>query len=319
MAPRIISIALLRLTTTLVLYCGVTRAQTPDPLSFFPYNTGNMWEYFWVEIPLVDTLQTFIVQDSVGSDGRIYVTKQSRWINPIVPVQEWPRRVSIDTTLKQVWGDWGYGFGILYKLNALQGDKWVISTRGGGGIEMCRVYSVEQAALFGRQTTIKRYVDYQARDSTDTLGFVREVSWLASGFGLIYFTCPDCFYYISLKGAVIDGVLYGDTTRVVTSVQNFSATVPTQFALSQPYPNPFNPSTTVSMTIRASDSISLIICDALGKEVRTLIDNETFGSGPQQMMWDGTTDDGRTASSGVYYCRLFGNGNSIARSMILLR
>ncbi|MEK7251036.1 MAG: hypothetical protein AAB209_11520, partial [Bacteroidota bacterium] len=130
MAPRIISIALLRLTTTLVLYCGVTRAQTPDPLNFFPYSTGNMWEYFWVEPGYPGTLQSFMFRDSVGTDGRIYVTKRSRFINPIVPVQEWPRRVSIDTTLKQVWGDLGYGFGILYKLNALQGDKWVISTRG---------------------------------------------------------------------------------------------------------------------------------------------------------------------------------------------
>jgi hypothetical protein len=278
-----------------------------------------MWEYFWVEIPLVDTLQTFIVQDSVGSDGRIYLTKRSRWINPIVPVPEWPRQVSIDTALKQVWGRLGFGLGILYKLAANRGDQWVVS-RLAGGYEVCRVVGVEQTSLFGRQTTIKRYHYYLTADSTDTTG--RSVSGLyalAAGFGLIYFTCPDCFYYISLKGAVIDGVLYGDTTRVITSVSNFSATVPTQFALPQPYPNPFNPSTTISFNLPASDRISLIIYDVLGKKVRTLIDNERFGSGPQQMVWDGTTDDGRTASSGTYYCRLFGNGNSITRSMILLR
>ena len=315
-----IFVSLLLLQTVLCSHESRTFAQTIDPLSFFPYNTGNMWEYFWVEMPLVDTLQSFMFRDSVGIDGRLYVTKRSRWINPIVPVHVHPERVAIDTTLKQVWGDLGFGLGILYKLTAQRGDQWVVIRFGGGRYEMCRVVGVEQTILFGRQTTIKRFHYYLTADSTDTTGYsVNGLYALAAGFGLIYFTCPDCFYYISLKGAVIDGVLYGDTTRVVTSVQNFSATVPTQFALSQPYPNPFNPSTTISFNIPASDRISLIIYDALGKEVRTLIDNERFGSGPQQMMWDGTTDDGRTASSGVYYCRLFGNGTSITRSMILLK
>jgi hypothetical protein len=314
-----IFVTLLLLQTVLCRHESRTFAQTIDPLSFFPYRTGNMWEYFWVEIPLVDTLQTFIVQDSVGSDGRIYVTKQSRWINPIVPVHVHPERVAIDTTLKQVWGDLGFGLGILYKLNAQRGDQWVMS-RIVGGYEVCRVVGVEQTILFGRQTTIKRYHYYLTADSTDTTGYsINGLYTLAAGFGLTYFTCPDCWYYISLKGAVIDGVLYGDTTRVITSVSNFSVNVPTQFELSHPYPNPFNPSTTMSFNLPASDRISLVIYDVLGKEVRRLIDNERFDFGPHHVMWNGIANDGRTAPSGTYFCRLSGNGNSITRSMILLK
>jgi hypothetical protein len=36
-------------------------------------------------------------------------------------------------------------------------------------------------------------------------------------------------------------------------------------------------------------------------------------------VWQYFVYDGRAASSGVYFCRLFGNGNSITRSMILLK
>ena len=122
-----------------------------------------------------------------------------------------------------------------------------------------------------------------------------------------------------MKGAVIDGVLYGDTTRIVTSVPELLAAFPTQLELSPNFPNPFNPSTTISFKLQSSNRISLVIFDALGKEVKTVIDNEWFDFGPHKIMWDGTTDDGRAASSGIYYCRLSGNGNGITRSMILLK
>jgi hypothetical protein len=293
--------------------------QTPDPLSFFPYNTGNMWEYYWVEPGYPDTLQSFMVRDSIGIGGQIYTTKDSRWINPVVHFLT--DRYAIDTLRKQVWGNLGYGFGILYKLDAEQGERWVMLDHGVGGYryEMCRVVSVREATVLGIRTTIKDYLYYLAPDSTDTLGLSRSGQTLASGFGLIYMGGGDLFFYLFLKGAVIDGVLYGDTTRIVTSVPELLAAFPTQLELSPNFPNPFNPSTTISFKLQSSNRISLVIFDALGKEVKTLIDNEWFDFGPHKIMWDGTTDDGRAASSGVYFCRLSGNGNGITRSMILLK
>ncbi len=256
-----------------------------------------MWEYFLAEGPyLIDTLQSFMLRDSVGTDGRIYVTERSRLINP--NVHFWTKNYVVDTTLKQVWGALEFSYGILYKLEAQIGDKWVRATRGGPpGYAMCRVYSVEQAFLLGRQTTIKRFVFYQTRDSTDTSGVVTEVHWLASGFGLMFFTCPDCFYYIYLKGAVIDGVLYGDTTRIVTSVPDFSTGLPTQFELFPPYPNPFNPSTTIKYDLPKPAMVSLIVYDVLGRKVAELV-NEQKAAGYHSIVWNAPI-----VASGVYLAR----------------
>jgi len=294
----------------------LTVATAQPPESFFPHNTGDMWEYFWVEPGYPDTLQSFMFQDSVGIDGRIYATKDSRFINPVMHF--WTDRYVIDTTLKQVWGDLGYGFGVLYKLDARQGDQWVMIDHG-GGYEICRVVNVRQATLFGIPTIIKDYRYFLALDSTDTSGLSRGGHSVASGFGLTYMGGGDLFYSIYLKGAVINGILYGDTTFVVTSVPDVSTNFPSQFELSPNFPNPFNPSTTIRFKLLGSSRVTLIVYDGLGREIRRLINDEKFDSGNHEVTWDGKKDSAEKTSSGVYYYRLFGNGNSITRSMMLLK
>jgi hypothetical protein len=55
--------------------------------------------------------------------------------------------------------------------------------------------------------------------------------------------------------------------------------LPEQFSLRQNYPNPFNPSTTISFTVPERSQVTLKIYDVLGKEVATLLNNETITGG----------------------------------------
>jgi flagellar hook assembly protein FlgD len=68
-------------------------------------------------------------------------------------------------------------------------------------------------------------------------------------------------------------------------------------------PNPFNPSTTIAFTLQAAGRARLVVFDAAGRQVRTLVD-ETRPAGRHEVRWDGVDDRGRQVSSGVHFCRM---------------
>ncbi|HVO73490.1 MAG TPA: gliding motility-associated C-terminal domain-containing protein [Ignavibacteriaceae bacterium] len=65
--------------------------------------------------------------------------------------------------------------------------------------------------------------------------------------------------------------------------------------------------------------ISLFIYDVLGNEIFKLIDNKEFFSSQHEVIWNGFTEDKKTAASGIYFYRLVCNKQSLSRSMILLK
>ena len=81
--------------------------------------------------------------------------------------------------------------------------------------------------------------------------------------------------------------------------------VPNSYFLGQNAPNPFNPSTTIEYGVPAGagGTVTIDIFDVAGRRVRALL-NESRGAGTWRVTWDGTTDAGTRASSGVYFYRL---------------
>lgn len=82
------------------------------------------------------------------------------------------------------------------------------------------------------------------------------------------------------------------------------------------WPNPFNPATTVSFTVPAAGPARLTIHDVQGRLVRTLVD-EPLPAGDGRRLWDGRTDSGAQAASGVYFARLV-SGSAGAVSKLTL-
>jgi len=78
-------------------------------------------------------------------------------------------------------------------------------------------------------------------------------------------------------------------------------------ALAGAHPNPFNPSTTVAFTMAHTAAVRLALYDLQGRRVRLLVDG-VQAAGRHQVRWDGRTDDGMRAASGVYFARLIGDG-----------
>ena len=89
--------------------------------------------------------------------------------------------------------------------------------------------------------------------------------------------------------------------------------VPAILALSQNWPNPFNPSTTIAYTLDRPGSTVLSVYDLTGRLVSTLVD------GIQPAGHYEVTFDTRGLSVGTYLYALRANGQTIARTMTLVR
>ena len=95
--------------------------------------------------------------------------------------------------------------------------------------------------------------------------------------------------------------------------------LPKEFSLSQNYPNPFNPTTTIVYTIpTAVNHYSLKIYDINGRLVRTIGEGQ-LGAGRYEVIWDGLTDYGSRAASGIYIYRIVADRFSDTKKMILLK
>ena len=99
-----------------------------------------------------------------------------------------------------------------------------------------------------------------------------------------------------------------------------SATLPRGFSLSQNFPNPFNPSTTINYSVPEGEVplVSLKIYDLSGRVVSTLVDGMRE-AGTYSVIWDGTDSFGRSVSSGVYLYRLKAGSFMQTRKMVLLK
>lgn len=124
-------------------------------------------------------------------------------------------------------------------------------------------------------------------------------------------TEPETIYYYTL---FVTGE-YGEEYRSATVSVKTSALV---FALGQNFPNPFNPATTITFTVPASEKVRLAVYDVRGALVKTLLD-ETLPAGTHVVRWDGTNSSGGVTGSGQYFYRLSAGSKTKTRKMLLLK
>ena len=87
-------------------------------------------------------------------------------------------------------------------------------------------------------------------------------------------------------------------------------------------PNPFNPATTIAYSVAAPGHVTLLVYDLAGRVVRTLVDSRV-DPGPHTVVWDGTSDTGNRAASGVYFVKMEAPGRAdsfrATRKLVLLK
>ena len=79
--------------------------------------------------------------------------------------------------------------------------------------------------------------------------------------------------------------------------------VPEQFELSNNYPNPFNPTTSINFNVPIASEVILTIYNITGQEVAK-IHNGYAQAGSYKAVWNGMDNLGNKAPSGVYFYEL---------------
>ncbi len=270
-----------------------SHAQTPPPLSFYPYRAGNVWQYKDASNDQVFYTK-FIDSDSLASDSSIYVRGHR--------LPEGTIFEKIDTAFNV--------FNLLfqpsyprYKLNANVGQAWQVGLLGADTVRATVVNSFSDR-VFGVLTIIKVYRFEVVRPPPQPPFWLGD-DYLASGFGLVGSRQePNLVLYLS--GAIIGGVRWGTILSAAEGPPR-----PTTVTLRQNYPNPFNPATMIEYDLPTASHVRLKIFDALGRDISTLVNAEQEGGvHREEFMAD-------HIASGVYFYRLEAGGRTLTKKMIV--
>ena len=103
------------------------------------------------------------------------------------------------------------------------------------------------------------------------------------------------------------------------SLKDYTVITPEDYKLMQNYPNPFNPSTEINFTLPLVKKVNLKVYDMLGREVRTLINNDEYAKGSHSVVWNGKDNFGKSVATGSYVYTLRVGNMEKSLKMVLLK
>jgi hypothetical protein len=117
------------------------------------------------------------------------------------------------------------------------------------------------------------------------------------------------------------GWIYTNNSRLLRTTNGgqiftnfiFESEPPRNFKLSQNFPNPFNPRTSLQYTVGSRQFVTLKVYDILGNEIATLV-NEEKPAGEYEVEFNGAN-----LPSGIYFYQLKAGGYIETKKMVLLK
>ncbi len=257
----------------------LAKRQKIDWSEFYPLHVGDYWVYEGElgHIPFTDTKR--VTRDSIMSDGQKYF---------LIDVSGYERIDSLGELY--IWDKSINKAKIIYKFSSALGDTFSI-------------FYFKQMAW---RINDKNYSVIKRFEYPD---LIYRGDYYAKGFGLTDWTTEGGWGY--LKGAYINGVLYGDTT--ITDVQAANETTLKDFELFQNYPNPFNSSTIIKYSLPQKSFVTLKIYDVLGREIITIV-NEEKDAGTYMEYFNADK-----LASGIYVYTIKTGANTLSKKFTVLK
>src|SRR4030095_2592875 len=284
---------------------GVILKSTNDGQTFFMLNSGtthNLNEVYCSEQNI-----------RVAGDSNItlYSTNGgSNWIAQYVEIPGENNSVRVD--LQTV-------FFVNPNTGWLAGNRYIFKTTNAGLLWIVRY---KQTQLYNNYSNS---IYFYNNDSGIVVGNHGDVQFSTNG-GNNWFYSPNIqnlttknlnkFAYDRSKGyalAVGDSgaVIYKDS--ITLAIEPVGNIIPNDYKLYQNYPNPFNPETEIKFDISKTARVKLILFDALGNVISTLVD-EKLPAGTYKVSFNGND-----FASGTYFYKLIVNNYSESRKMVLLK
>jgi hypothetical protein len=133
---------------------------------------------------------------------------------------------------------------------------------------------------------------------------------------------PDTSYWYWLESVDYSGEtsLHGPVSVTTPQPDNPEPpATPVQYGLKQNYPNPFNPSTEIRFNLAQSQNVELTIFDVKGKKVKTLHKGFVDADSEASFVWNGTNENGKNVSSGIYFYKLVTSEKTETKKMLLVK
>jgi hypothetical protein len=323
----------------LLLCCEVILAQ--EQKNYFPLAVGNKWEYIkWGGISSHERCIITIIRDTLMDNGKRYYIfdyncPRDTSFYPHNPIYYF---APIDPIRMEENGD-------IYIYNDSTESEYLYLLFSFDGVE--GLYQPYKAPDFFRVFITKMIWECKApRDTCDlscvkvddcysftfknNVGMIIAKEDFADCWGTLWDPCPPYWNtYNILVYAIIDGEKvysiendgeYLCYIEINTIGVDPTPTIPEQIKLHQNYPNPFNPETRIDFEIPKTGKVKLVIYNTLGKELKTLLDDE-LQAGKYSTTWNGKDDKNNRVSSGIYFYQLtFGdNIQNITKKLIILK
>ena len=119
----------------------------------------------------------------------------------------------------------------------------------------------------------------------------------------------------SVKVTGDDRVVYVNRYEYLSTADD---QIPTDFALHENYPNPFNPTTTLRFDLPEVSDVNVVIYNMLGQKVRTFNMNR-ISAGSHSIKWNATNDLGDPVGAGVYLYQFQAKDFINTKKMVLLK
>ena len=214
----------------------------------------------------------------------------------------------IDSSGKKLWGD----HGAYYIDSTAEVTNSQMVNDGDGG-----VINVSQATI-GYPQVVAQKIDKYGKaswgkkgkpltDNPEMHNFPQIVSD-GNGGGIVTWGSKNIGFAVLALRITNDGIL----TRVSEPNSNREGDLQLKN-----YPNPFNPETTILYTIPKKGLVEIKIYDLQGKEVICLEKTIQEG-GEHKTRWDGRTNAGAKASSGMYFYQIVFDNKVLTKKMILI-
>lgn len=211
-------------------------------------------------------------------------------------------------------------------LNAAQGGRLAVLNFSAGALDSVRLEaftgllpdaSAQKAVL--RYYHLTAYPDAAPFTATLTLYYAQEefkLSGISDEAGLQLYRHTGTRW--ELAGGVADSARNFVTASGVTkfstwaianpndqplAVREKNDRLPISFALTQNFPNPFNPETEIRFALPEANQVVVKIFNIASQEIRTLAAAK-YAAGYHRVRWDGRDAHGNPVASGVYFCKL---------------